>query len=174
MPSGNPCPDRGLKQPHISLIVAMTPDRVIGSHNKIPWRLPADLEYFRAVTMGKSIIMGRKTYESIGMPLKGRRNIVVTSQEDYRAEGCVVVHSLREALEEAGEGEIMVIGGGSIYKQMLPCASRLYVTWVEADIQGDTYFPVIESDRWNELSRQPVEANAENPYPYHFVVYERH
>lgn len=117
--------------------------------------------------------MGRKTHESIGMPLKGRRNIVVTSQEDYHAEDCVVVHSLRDALEEAGEGEIMVIGGGNIYSQMLPCASRLYVTWIEADIHGDTYFPAIESDRWKEISRQSAEPDADNPFRYHFVIYER-
>jgi len=159
----------------ISIIAAMAENRVIGVDNTLPWRLPADLRHFRRLTTGHHVIMGRRNYESIGKPLPERTNIVVTRNRDYRAPGCVVAHSLEEALERAqNDAEIFVIGGAEIYQQALARADRLYLTLVHASVAGDTYFPEFAPDRWNESSRERHEADAKNPYPYSFVVYDRH
>ncbi len=154
----------------ISLIAAMAENRVIGRNNVIPWRLPADMQRFRAITMGHPVIMGRKTYESIGRPLPGRKTVLITRQRNYRAAGCVVVHSLREALAECeGEAEVFICGGGDIYREALPLASRIYLTVIHQQVPGDTLFPEIPCD-FAVVERQEL---AEEAIPYTFLRYER-
>jgi len=159
----------------ISLIWAMADDRVIGIENRLPWRLPADMKWFREQTMGKPILMGRKTFESFGgKALPGRTNIIVTRDPDYRAEGAVVAHSAAEALAAAGDaGEVMVIGGASFYEQMLPRADRLYMTLVHGKFDGDAWFPAFDEREWQEVRRMDYAPDAKNVYPYSFVVMER-
>ena len=158
----------------IALIAAMAENGVIGRENRLPWRLPADLRRFKSVTMGKPVIMGRKTYESIGKPLPGRSNIVVTRDPDYRAPGCQVVHSLEQALEAgAGHPEVMVIGGAELYRQALGRAQRMYLTLVRAEVEGDTLFPDIEPQQWRELERESHRADEKNQYDYDFVILQR-
>ena len=162
----------------ISLVVAMASNRVIGKANGMPWRLPGEQKYFKAVTMGKPMIMGRKTYESIGRPLPGRANIVVTRTCKINGEGVTVTHDFHDAVKlaraiAAGNetGEIMVIGGGNIYEQALPLADRIYLTEIHADFDGDTFFPPL-NDHWHEVSRTPGTPPEGGP-AYDFVVLER-
>jgi dihydrofolate reductase len=157
----------------ISLIVAMGRNRVIGRDGRLPWRMPADMRRFRDVTMGKAILMGRVTYESIGHPLDGRHNIVLTRNQDYRVPGCTVVCSVEEALTAAGEGEILVIGGAKIYERMLPEADRIYLTLIDAEFEGDRYFPELRSDSWSEISLEINPADERNPHNYAFLVLEK-
>lgn len=159
----------------ISIIVAMAQNRVIGKDNKLPWYLPADLRHFKNITMGHPIIMGRKTHESIGKALPGRRNIVVTRRPDYRAaKGCVTAHSLQQAITlSAGAEEVFVIGGASLYREALPFAQRIYLTEVHAEVPGDTYFPAIDMAAWKEISRERFPADKKNVYSYSFVVLEK-
>jgi dihydrofolate reductase len=157
----------------ISLIVAMGNNRVIGQGNQLPWRLSADLKYFRQTTMGKSLIMGRKTYETIGRPLPGRTNIILTRNEDYQAEGCLVVHSLEEALELAGEGEVMIIGGGQLYRQFMPMADRIYMTQIDSEFDGDTFFPVLNFAHWSVIKRSETMLDETSALTYTFITYER-
>jgi len=158
----------------IALIVAMAENGVIGRNNQLPWHIPADLRHFRTLTMGKPIIMGRKTYESIGRPLPGRDNIVITADSLYQANGCQVVHSIDQALEAAGSyQEVMIIGGANLYRQTLEKADRLYLTLVKAEPQGDTWFPQIELQQWREVERETHEADGNNQYDYDFVVLDR-
>ena len=158
----------------ISIIVAMANNRLIGRDNRLPWRLPADLIHFKSVTMGKPMVMGRKTWESLPGLLPGRRHIVVTRDPAYQADDCTVVHSLDEALAAAGDvPEVMVVGGGTIYKEMLPRADRLYLTLVEAEVEGDTRFPEFDWQAWRELSRERHPADARNDHAYTFLVLER-
>ncbi|UCE77971.1 MAG: dihydrofolate reductase [Gammaproteobacteria bacterium] len=152
----------------------MAENRVIGRENRLPWRLSADLRRFKSLTMGKPVIMGRKTYESIGKPLPGRSNIVVTRDRDYRAQGCRVVHSLEQALEAAaGHDEVMVIGGAQLYRQTLDRAERMYLTLVKTELDGDALFPQIEMRHWRELERESHRADEKNEYDYDFVTLER-
>jgi len=158
----------------ISIVVAMAANGVIGRDNQLPWYLPADLWHFKQTTMGKPILMGRKTYESIGRPLPGRTNIVITRDEGYVAEGCVVVHSIEAALQAAGEQEeIMVIGGAEFYRQVLPHADTLYLTRIHEDFEGDTLFPELNAAEWREVERTDCEADDKNPYRYSFVRLDR-
>jgi dihydrofolate reductase len=158
----------------LALIVAMAENRVIGRNNQLPWRIPADLRHFKALTLGKPVIMGRKTYESIGRPLPGRNNIVISADSGYQAEGCQVVHSVEQALEAAGScEEAMIIGGANLYRQTLENADRLYLTLVKAEPEGDTWFPEIELQQWREIERQAHTADESNEYDYDFVVLER-
>jgi dihydrofolate reductase len=158
----------------IALIVAMAENRVIGRNNQLPWRIPADLRHFKALTLGKPVIMGRKTYESIGRPLPGRDNIVISADSGYQAEGCQVVHSVEQALEAAGScEEAMIIGGANLYRQTLENADRLYLTLVKAEPEGDTWFPEIELQQWREIERQAHTADESNEFDYDFVVLER-
>ena len=158
----------------IALIAAMAENRVIGRDNGLPWRLSADLRRFKSLTMGKPVIMGRKTYESIGKPLPGRSNIVVTRDPHYRAPGCRVVHSLEQALEAgAGHAEVMVIGGAELYRQALGRAQRMYLTLIRAEVDGDTLFPDIEPQQWRELERESHCADENNQYDYDFVILQR-
>jgi len=158
----------------IALVVAMAENRVIGRNNQLPWHIPADLRHFKSLTMGKPIIMGRRTYESIGRPLPGRDNIVITADSLYQAEGCQVVHSIDQALQAAGRcEEAMIIGGANLYRQTLKDADRLYLTRVKAEPQGDTWFPEIESQQWREIERETHKADESNEYDYDFVVLDR-
>jgi dihydrofolate reductase len=158
----------------ISIIAAMAENRVIGSHNALPWKLPADLRHFRTLTTGHHVIMGRRNYESIGRPLPHRKNIVVTRRSGYTAPGCLVTHSLEEALELArGDPEVFIIGGGEIYRQALDRADRQYLTLVHARVAGDTLFPEFDWNEWKVLSRERHEADDKNPHAYSFITLER-
>lgn len=164
----------------LSMIVALAENGVIGRENKLPWFLPGDLKYFKEVTMGKPLIMGRKTFDSIGRPLPGRTNIIITRDGSYKPEGTKVVSSLEAALEMAkaallleGGDEIMVIGGAEIYTQFLPKANRLYLTQLHSPIDGDAFFPEINESEWSESTREDFSASGANPHDYSFIVLER-
>lgn len=158
----------------ISLIVAMAKNRVIGAGNALPWHLPADLKYFKRVTLGKPIVMGRKTFESIGRPLPGRANIIITHDLAYQAAGCTVVHSIDDAIKVThGHDEVMVIGGAKLFEQILPRADRIYLTEIDADIAGDAFFPALDSNLWRETQRTACQPDEHNPYSYSFVVMDR-
>ena len=158
--------------PTLSLVVAMDRNRVIGRDGGLPWRLSADLKYFKSITMGKPIVMGRRTHESIGRPLPGRENIVITRDPDYVAPGCRVVHHLDDVLALPAP-EVMVIGGASLYADLLPRAQRLYLTEVLAEVTGDTWFPDFDRGDWREISRSDHRADAVNQYDCSFVVMDR-
>lgn len=157
----------------ISMVAAMARNRIIGSGNRIPWRLPADMAHFRRTTMGHSILMGRKTFESIGKALDGRRNIVLTSNRQYKAEGCDIVHSVEEALERYGNEELYVIGGAEIYRLFMPYADKLFMTEIDQDFEGDASFPEIDLEEWAVTGCREGEMDEKNKYPHRFVVYER-
>ena len=160
--------------PYISLIVAMAQNGVIGRGNSLPWRLPEDLRRFKAFTLGKPILMGRKTFESIGRPLPERVNLVLTRDRSWTAAGVTVVHSVEEALGQAGGSpELVAIGGAEIYRLVLPYARRIYLTHVHADVPGDTFFPEFDATQWAdvECSRHP--ADERHAYPVTFVTLER-
>jgi dihydrofolate reductase len=155
----------------VSLIVAMDRQRVIGNQGRLPWHIPQDLKRFKALTMGHSMIMGRKTHESIGRLLPGRRSIIVTRQRGYAVPGALVVHAIEEALEAcAGEAEVFVIGGAEIYAQSLDAATRIYLTEVHDCVRGDTWFPRL-SGEWREVSRDPQAP--QSGLAFDFVVLER-
>ena len=161
----------------VSMIVAMANNGAIGKNNKLLWYLPEDLRYFKRITMGKPIIMGRKTFESIGRPLPGRLNIVVTRQTGWHHEGVRATHNLDEAVQIAnaqafidGVEELMVIGGAELYQNALPRADKLYLTRVNADIEGDVFFPKLEENAWREVSRESFSASGGNPYDYAFCI----
>lgn len=158
----------------ISIIVAMDCNRLIGRDNRIPWHLSADMKHFKQLTMGKPIVMGRKTHESIGKPLAGRTNIVVSGNPGYSAPGCIVVQSLSAAIDAADDAdEIMVIGGARLYELAMPLAHRIYLTQVQASFAGDTWFPLIAWDAWQEKQRDTYKADENNPHPYAFVLLEK-
>jgi dihydrofolate reductase len=158
----------------IAAIVAMSENRVIGNHNKLPWHLPADLAHFKAITMGKPIIMGRKTYESIGRPLPGRCNIVISRDPGFQAAGCVVANSTECALEAAGYSEeIYIIGGSLIYENMFPRIERIYLTLVHKDYEGDALFPELKKEEWRESSVEEFAADERNPVAYSFSILDR-
>lgn len=162
----------------LSMIVATADNNIIGKDNDMPWHLPADLAYFKRVTLGKPIIMGRKTYESIGRPLPGRRNIVISRDENYTAGGVDVVTSVEQALVlvagvNEAVAEVMVIGGGAIYKHCLPTADRLYVTHIKAAIDGDTQFPSYDDGSWQKISSELRPSDEKNAYDLDFCVYQR-
>ncbi|HEU4964630.1 MAG TPA: dihydrofolate reductase [Bacilli bacterium] len=158
----------------ISLIVAMDENRLIGQDNRLPWHLPNDLQYFKKVTMGKPVIMGRKTFESIGRPLPGRRNIILTRQQGYRVEGCEVIHSLEElkAYQHTSD-EVFCIGGAEIFHEILPYADRLYITRIYASFEGDAYFPEIDESQWKVVSSEEGATDEKNREAHTFFVYER-
>jgi dihydrofolate reductase len=157
----------------ISLIAAMARNRVIGRDNAMPWHLPADLAHFKRVTLDKTVIMGRHTFESIGRPLPGRQNIIVSRQDGYRAGGCMVVNSIDAALEAADSDEVMIIGGGQLYADMLHRADRLYLTLIDVELDGDTYFPDYEVYDWREIEREAHGPDEKNAHGYTFVTLER-
>ncbi|GAA6203944.1 type 3 dihydrofolate reductase [Thalassotalea sp. SU-HH00458] len=159
----------------LSMIVAHANNRIIGKDNDMPWHLPADLAYFKKTTLGKPVVMGRKTYESIGRPLPGRQNIVISRDKNYQAEGVTTVTSVEQALQQAGDvEEVMVIGGGAIYQHCLPAADRLYITHINAEIEGDTQFPEydVEND-WTLVKSEKYSADDKNAFPLDFCLYQR-
>jgi dihydrofolate reductase len=163
----------------ISFIAALSRNRVIGKNNDLPWHLPDDMKYFMQTTKAHFVIMGRKNYDSIPekfRPLPNRTNVVVTHQAHFNAPGCIVVHSLEEAVQQARnakEQEVFIIGGAEIFKLGFPLSHRLYLTEIHAEIQGDIYFPEWKADEWKELSRLHHPADARHAFPFDFVVYEQ-
>ena len=160
----------------ISIIAALGRNRAIGYQNTLPWRLPADLQRFKQLTMGHHMLMGRKTFESIGRPLPGRTSIIITRQPDYKAEGCLITHSLAEAIALAktrGEQEAFVIGGADIYAQALPLADRMYLTFVEAEPEADAFFPVFDEKRWETSEEAKFAADEKHQYAMKFATLKR-
>lgn len=158
----------------ISAIFAMSENRVIGKNNQLPWHLPADLKHFKQITMGNPILMGRKTYESIGKPLPGRCNIVITRDTNYQAPGCVVVNSVESALAAVKDNdEIFIIGGALLYQETLPLTQRLYMTLIHHSFDGDTFFPALNENEWQEVERTDHPADENNKYSYSFVTLDR-
>lgn len=161
-------------RPSLALVVAAARNGVIGRDNAMPWHLPDDLKHFKAVTMGKPMLMGRKTFTSIGKALPGRKSIVLTRDRAWRAEGVIAVHSLEEALGEAGDvPEIAVVGGEEIFRLTLPLAQRVYLTRIHADIAGDTVFPELDPAQWQEVERTEHPADARHAYAMTFVTLDR-
>lgn len=162
----------------LSIIVAMGKNRVIGQNNKLPWHLPADLKYFKCLTMGHPIVMGRKTYESIGRPLPGRANIIITRQTSFEATGATVVNSIEDALRVCEEistmnSETFIIGGEKLYQQTLKLCQRMYVTEIQKDFEGDTYFPEFTPNDWEETQRDKHFSDSDANLEYHFVILDR-
>ena len=158
----------------LSLLVALDRKHLIGRKGGLPWHLPADLRRFKAITMGKAVVMGRRTHESIGKPLPGRRNIVLTRRRDYTSSGCEIFGSLYLALGELqGDEEVMIIGGGSVYMQALPLCTRIYLTEVDAELEGDVYFPGLVADDWHEVFAEHHPADSEHQFGCWFKVFDR-
>ncbi|BBQ54399.1 type 3 dihydrofolate reductase [Aeromonas jandaei] len=160
----------------ISMIAAMAHDRVIGKDNQMPWHMPADLAHFKRVTLGKPVLMGRKTFESIGRPLPGRRNLVISRNPDYQADGIEVVGSVEAAMALLADNEVaevMVIGGGHLYAELLPKADCLYLTRIELEVEGDTRFPAFADEQWQCVEREVHQADEKNPHPYRFETWLR-
>jgi|SRR3989344_847023 len=161
----------------ISIIAAMGKNRVIGKDGKIPWKLPGDFARFKKITSGHPVIMGRKTFESIGKPLPNRKNIVITRQKGFAAPGCEVAPSVEEGILRAasfpGAEEIFIIGGGEIYKQAMDVASRIYLTLIEEDFVGDAHFPEIDESKWKLTQRESGTLDAENIHRHSFLVFDR-
>jgi len=157
----------------LNLIVAVAHNNVIGMAGKMPWHLPAELAYFKRITMGHPIVMGRKTFDSIGRPLPGRRNIVVTANAAWHHEGVEVAGSIEEALSMLEGSSAFVIGGATLYAAALPVADRVYLTAIDATVDGDTFFPELAPETWREVSRERREQDEKNAYDVDFVVFER-
>lgn len=157
----------------MTLIAAVDENRVIGRGNDLIWRLPADLKFFRAKTMGHTVIMGRRTFDSMGKPLKGRRNIVLTTSQEFKAEGCEIAHSLEEAFDLAGSKPFFVIGGAKVYEECLPFAGKMILTHLQHTFEGDAYFPQWNPTEWIVESDIPGETDLKNPYSYTFREYRR-
>jgi dihydrofolate reductase len=166
--------ERADGRPCLTLIAALAENRVIGRDGGLPWRLPADLRHFKELTLGRPILMGRRTWESLPGLLPGRRHIVISRRRDYQAPGCELAHSLQEALAIAGAvPEVLLIGGGELYRQGLPLADRLQLTLIHARVEGDTFFPSYDPADWREIARESHPADERNPFPYSFVTLER-
>jgi len=158
----------------LSLIVAMATNRTIGLNNKMPWHLSADLQHFKKITMGQPIIMGRKTFESIGRPLPGRQNIIISRNTDYQQQGCSVFNDLDSALQSCTENdEVFVIGGATLYKATLARADRLYITEIHNEFKGDTWFPEIQQAQWREVEREDINDDNSVDFNYSFMTYDR-
>lgn len=161
----------------LSLLAALSTNNVIGRDNQVPWRLSTDLKRLKAMTMGHHVIMGRKTYESVGRPLPGRTNVVITRQENYAPEGVTVVHSLEDAVRVAargGDDEAFILGGAEIYAQAMHRADRMYLTRVHAEVEGDTWFPDFDDvSEWHLTDAEHFDADEKNEYPFSFLTYER-
>lgn len=163
----------------ISLIAAVAENDVIGKNNDLPWHLPADMKYFRETTMGHCVVMGRKNYDSIPLkyrPLDGRTNIIVTRQKDFKAEGCIVVNTIEDALAECrrrNEAEVFIIGGGDIFNQTIGIADRIYYTKIHHHFEGDAFFPKLDDAKWKLVSKRDFPADAKNKYSFSFCVYHK-
>lgn len=160
----------------IALIAAMAKHRVMGFEGDMPWHLPADLKHFKTTTLGKPIIMGRKTYESLGRPLPGRENIVITRQSDFTADGVTVFHDVDTALDDACEryNDVMIIGGATIYQQTLDRVDTMYLTYIDLEVDGDTYFPTWSLQDWCCIDDEAHQPDDNNPYAYRFLTFQRH
>ncbi|WP_167632054.1 type 3 dihydrofolate reductase [Mariprofundus ferrooxydans] len=162
------------KHPLVSLIWAMDHNRLIGCNNALPWQLPADMAWFRKNTMGKPILMGRKTHDSIGRPLPGRTNLILSRQQDLHIDGCTVVDNLDSAVAAVADAsEIMVMGGAEIYALLLPHADRLYITEIDAEFEGDAWFPAFDRSAWHTVSSESHPADERNAHPHTFTILER-
>jgi dihydrofolate reductase len=160
----------------ISLIAAVSENNVIGNNGKIPWHLPADFAYFKKTTWGHHVVMGQTTFESIGKPLPGRTNIILSFDKDYKAPGCKVVDSLDKSFQIAassGEEELFVIGGASVYAQTIEMADKLYITKVHHKFSGDTHFPTIDPKKWKKVSETKNKKDDKNKYDFSFLIYEK-
>src|SRR5690606_4057986 len=158
----------------ISLIAAMSRERAIGANNQMLWHLPKELAHFKRTTLNKTVVMGRKTYESLGRPLPNRRNVILTRQQDLHIEGCEIVHTVEEVLQKYGDEELMITGGGEIYELFLPIADRLYLTKVGVDIaHADAYFPEFDEQEFTLTSSEFVESDEKNKYSFTICVYDR-
>jgi dihydrofolate reductase len=158
----------------ISLIVAQSKNHVIGKNNQLPWHLPADLQHFKKLTMGHHMIMGRKTYESIGRALPGRTSVIITSNKDYKAEGCIIVHSLKEALEVSKkDSEVFIIGGAAVFMESLRLADKIYLTDILENFEGDVFFPKLDFLSWKLVQREHHEPDEKNKYSYSFSEYAK-
>ncbi|MEO8218922.1 MAG: dihydrofolate reductase [Acidobacteriota bacterium] len=158
----------------LSIIVAVSENGVIGRDGGLPWHLADDLKLFKEFTIGHTLLMGRRTFDEVGKPLPGRTTILITRQADYCTPGVLIAHSLEEALEMApGDEEVFVVGGSEIYAQTLPQATRLYLTLVRAEVQGDTRFPEFDLGEWTEISRREFAADSRNDFPFTFRLFER-
>ncbi len=162
----------------LSILVAMARNRVIGKNNTLPWHLPADLKHFKSLTMGHAIIMGRKTYESIGKPLPGRTNIIVTRQTGFHVPGTTVVNTIEEALVVSKDpshlsDESFIIGGAELYRQTLKSCHRMYITEIQKDFKGDTFFPEFSREEWQETERERHQGDDKTDLAYHFVILDR-
>ena len=156
----------------IALIVAMAKNRTIGINNTLPWRCPEDLKHFKALTMGHHMIMGRKTFDSIGKPLPGRTTVVVTRDRNLKIDGCLMAHSIPEAIKAcADDAEIFIVGGADIYTQSLQLADTLYITEIQQDVDGDAHFPAFDKMKWKETAREVRSQETPQPLQYHFVTY---
>ena len=156
----------------LSIIVAMAKNRTIGVNNSLPWRCPEDLKHFKALTMGHHMIMGRKTFDSIGKPLPGRTTVVVTRNADLEIADCVIAHSLNEAIAAcAGDDEIFIVGGAELFRQAVPLVDTLYITEIQQDVEGDAHFPEFDKTAWRETSRKVHSQDTPQPLEYHFVTY---
>lgn len=158
--------------PMLSLIAAVGQNRVIGKDNGLPWKLRADLKHFKDITTGHTVIMGSKTYESIGRPLPNRTNIVLTSDTSFTTSGCLVAHSLDQAIEMA-HNDAFIIGGANLYEQAIDIVSRMYLTYVHASPDGDVFFPEFDTTKWKEVSREDHKADEENEFDYSFLILEK-
>ena len=157
----------------ISLIVAKANNNVIGKNNQLIWHLPADLKHFKTITMGHTVVMGRKTYESMMKPLPGRTNVVITRQDNYHPERVIIKPSLEDALKDLEGGEVFIIGGGEIFKQAMALANKLYITEIHANFEGDTFFPEINPDEWVKTDIENHLKDEKNPYDYTYITYVR-
>jgi dihydrofolate reductase len=165
---------RGDKKGKLAIIVAMARNRTIGINNTLPWRIPEDLKRFKSLTMGHHLIMGRKTFDSIGKPLPGRITVVVTRNEALKIEGCIMAHSLEEAIKAcAGDDEIFIVGGAELYALAMPWVETIYLTEINLDVAGDTYFPEFDKTQWQELAREQCSQESPQALEYHFVTYDR-
>jgi len=158
----------------ISIIAAMAANRAIGIENRLPWNLPEDLKRFKALTMNHHIVMGRKTYDSIGKPLPGRNTVIVTRNVDYAVPGCIAANSIDAALTVSyGDEEVFFVGGADLYRQALPIANRIYLTEIQRVFDGDAFFPEYDTSQWNETSRERHRTAGDNSFEYHYVIYDR-
>jgi dihydrofolate reductase len=157
----------------ISMIFAIGKNNALGYKNKMPWHLPADLAYFKKITLGQPVIMGRKTFESLGKPLPGRTNIVITRNKDFSHEGCIVIDSINMAKELVKDKEAFIIGGAEIYKAFLPIADKMYITEIDSEFEADVFFPEIDYSKWKLVSNEPGITDERNPYNFKFLVYQR-
>jgi dihydrofolate reductase len=155
----------------ISMIACMARNRVIGKDNQMPWHLPEDLKFFKRTTLGYPVVMGRSTYESIGQALPGRENIILTRDRRFTADQCRVVHSVEDVLQL--KKDLFIIGGAATYEQFMPYADRLYITIIDQDFEGDTFFPYIDPEEWQLVEQVPGSKNEKNPYDYTFNTFER-